>query len=577
MMLVYGDAERLEDSREKRDAVIAALEDAAGFPPGPERHAALVTAFIEAGEWVQGLADAEFEARGCDALSAVTDAAMRGLLGLALAIDRSWSSRFAVADLPSGLVDDLRAFKAAGIIRTKRAEGYAFYALYPELFVEAARRSGLSRNTRVIGIRSIGTGLAALVAAALDAPLPVTVRPVGHPFRREVRIDAALRENLLTGGSTFAIVDEGPGLSGSSFGAVADWLEAQGIARERIHVFPSHGGDLGPKASDEHRARWTRLPRHVVNFDEAFPKHLRSWCEAMIGPLDAPLEDLSGGAWRSLRYDEERVWPAANLQQERRKYLARAGGEMWLLKFVGLGREAVRKLSLAGRLAEAGFTPPSIGLRHGFLVEGWIEGARSLDQVALDRGSLIRRLGAYCGFRANLPAGDMRGASAEELLRMAQHNTRLGLGEEAASHLRFDPAALEPRIRRVVTDNRMMPHEWLITGDGRVLKADALDHHAAHDLVGCQDIAWDIAGAAVEFGLSDDERAQLAAITGHEAGQPVDPELLRFYMPCYLAFRLGAATLAAEANGGAEAQRLTAAAERYREALKRLLAEQLGA
>jgi hypothetical protein len=29
----------------------------------------------------------------------------------------------------------------------------------------------------------------------------------------------------------------------------------------------------------------------------------------------------------------------------------------------------------------------------------------------------------------------------------------------------------------------------------RLLKTDALDYHAGHDPIGCQDIAWDIAGA----------------------------------------------------------------------------------
>ena len=42
------------------------------------------------------------------------------------------------------------------------------------------------------------------------------------------------------------------------------------------------------------------------------------------------------------------------------------------------------------------------------------------------------------------------------------------------------------------------------------MKTDALDHAFGHDLVGCQDIAWDLAGAAVEFDLDTEERETLA-------------------------------------------------------------------
>ena len=94
-----------------------------------------------------------------------------------------------------------------------------------------ARQSGLGPDTRVIGIRSIGTGLAAIVAAALGAKRPFTVRPVGHPFSRELRIGDGLKEQLLADPhASFAIVDEGPGLSGSSFAAVIGWLRDNDVA-----------------------------------------------------------------------------------------------------------------------------------------------------------------------------------------------------------------------------------------------------------------------------------------------------------------------------------------------------------
>ncbi|HEX2553078.1 MAG TPA: hypothetical protein VHL98_05210 [Microvirga sp.] len=585
-MLVYGDAERIEGTRERIDDLERALAGCSGLASGIERHGALVAAFILAAELVQGLADAAFAARGCDAGSAAEDEGLRLLMGLAGAVDRSWRSGFAdPGALPGGPLDGLRRLDLPPAIRAKQAEGYAFYALYPEAYLEAARGLAGVSPVRVIGIRSIGVGLAALVAAALGAPAPLTVRPVGHPFQRRLSVSperaAAIRAEA---GATFAIVDEGPGLSGSSFGAVADWLEANGVARERIHAFPSHRGDLGPQASAAHRERWAALPRHVVDFEDlvlraSAPAHrLESWAADLVGPALAPLEDLSGGAWRERVHRDEAEWPAANIQQERRKVRLCTPSGLWLLKFAGLGREGAAKAERGRRLFEAGFTPETAGFRHGFLVERWVEDATPIDLARLDRPAFLDWIARYLAFRArHLPASRTRGAGAGDLLAMARHNAGQALGEEAASALGAWEArvpALEAAIRRVDTDNRLHVQEWLQRRDGSFLKTDALDHSAAHDLVGCQDIAWDVAGAAVELNLSEDETAALRAAVGRGSGHPVDPDLLAFCRVAYPAFQLGAATLAAQALAGcpAEAARLRRAAERYGRSLRERLA-----
>ncbi len=575
-MLVYGDAERVVATQDALASLRGALDDVSRAAPGIERHSALVTAFIQASELVQGLADAAFEARGFDERSPVLDAGMGLLLALAAGIGRSWRSGFAERGEVS--TDDLDALAAADLpeaIRTKQAEGYAFYALYPEAFVEAA--SGLEgRRWRVIGIRSIGVGLAAMVAAALGDRAPMTVRPVGHPFQRQLEVSPALAAEIAgEGGARFAVVDEGPGLSGSSFGAVIDWLEEQGIARDRIHVFPSHRGDLGPQASAAHRERWAVLPRHVTDFEDLLlhPGHpaqrLQAWFSDALGDPLAPLDDLSGGAWRHRVYDGESAWPASNIQQERRKYLLRTDDGPWLLKFVGLGPDPARTFERAQALHAADFAPEVRGYRHGFLAERWIEDARPLDTMDVDRAVLLDTLGRYLAFRSHhfeVPKG--RGASLTELLAMARYNTEQRLGPEVARRLEDWSAlvpALEAKVRRVHTDNRMRRHEWLALPDGRILKTDALDHSAAHDLVGCQDIAWDVVGAAVEWGLTEDETAGLVDRVQREAGHVVDTGLVAFYRPCYLAFQLGAATMAAQALAGCEteAARLNRAADRY--------------
>ena len=72
---------------------------------------------------------------------------------------------------------EFRELGVVGGIGVKAMEGSSFYALYPESYWVAAKKSGLPADTRVIGIRSIGLGLAAVVAAGLGAAAPVTVRP----------------------------------------------------------------------------------------------------------------------------------------------------------------------------------------------------------------------------------------------------------------------------------------------------------------------------------------------------------------------------------------------------------------
>jgi hypothetical protein len=134
-------------------------------------------------------------------------------------------------------------------------------------------------------------------------------------------------------------------------------------------------------------------------------------------------------------------------------------------------------------------------------------------------------------------------------------------------------AALEPRVRRIRTDNRLHVWEWLRTPEGGLIKTDAVDHHAAHDLIGCQDVTWDIAGASVEFRLSEAEQDVLCAAVARIAQAQIDPRLLAFSQRCYAAFQLGYWSLASDGLAAfpAEAVRTRAAADRYRQVLARLL------
>jgi hypothetical protein len=278
----------------------------------------------------------------------------------------------------------------------------------------------------------------------------------------------------------------------------------------------------------------------------------------------------------------EEEWPAVHVQQERRKYLLRAGGRTWLLRFVGLGRYGERHLERARALAEAGFSPPVVGLRHGFLVQPWLSEARPLQgRREVDRQAFITRVGEYLGHRAKHLRGapERSGASPRKLWEMARYNAAQALGPELAARLEvWEPrlATIARAVRRMETDNRLHAWEWLWLPGGRILKADGVDHCRGHDLVGCQDLAWDLAGAAVELGLTEAEQAGLGEAVARHGGTLPEPEVLRFHILCYLAFQLGHHTLAASALEGIvpeEATRLRRAAERYGEALCQRLIE----
>ncbi|MCW5802358.1 MAG: hypothetical protein KIT31_08225 [Deltaproteobacteria bacterium] len=560
-MLIFGDHERIRDPR----ALAASLRDALSRPPRTEmrtdtlgRHAALVGAFIEAGELAQGLADAEATERGCDARGGSAETAMTLLLALARAVVASWCGEPASLEPALRLLETLRAARLPAAVALRRAEGYAFHAVYPEAYSLAARRAAAAarcppRDRHPQHRR----GLAAMVAAAARAPSPTTVRPGGDPWRRELALDPALvRTWVEDPHTTVAIADEGPGLSGSSFGAVIDRLQESGVALDRIECYPSHRGEPGPVALPRDLARWRRLRREVVDCDELLVRSgvLARWIADLVGPLTTPLADISAGAWRRLRCASEAEWPPVVVHQERRKFLAETADGWWLARYVGLGRDGERAIALARGLYHDGFVPEPRGLVHGFLVERWVRDARLLQPRRFDRAHLRDRVGRYLGRRAFLPTGEP-GASAAALLAMARHNSGLPLDGWAPRI-----PALDRRMRRVAVDGRLHAWEWLVLPTGALVKTDAVDHHRAHDLVGCQDIAWDLAGAEHELGLDGDD---LAALIGHG-----DRELRAFLRICYLAFQLGRHALARDSAWPGEVARLDAAVDGYRAALE---------
>jgi hypothetical protein len=606
MMLVYGDHSRREDpvalivglgarAQEARRLAERGGEEPGG--PGWIRlHAGLADLLVRAGELEQGLLDEQCSRLGGEVWTSLTAAATAVTRTVASALSASFNGQqpLPLPEIERAL-ETLLGLRLPATIEVRVPEGYVLYGLYPEMYLAAAGQLPPG-PLQVIGLRSIGTSLGAAVAAGAgtvgdDGVRLASVRPCGHPFDRRLVLPAATG-GLLLQQDRFAIVDEGPGLSGSSFGSVADWLEDRGVPADRIWFFPSHPGEPGPQASERHRSRWRRARRLLVSFEELFvdagcPWPIERWVEDLTGPALGPVEDVGAGRWRERLFGGSDRWPPVHLHQERRKFLVRTASGTWLLKSAGLGGPGEAALERAAVLQAAGLIPPVAGLRHGFLIGPWLDGARPYSSLPdperrrlLD--PLLDQAARYLALAADrFPAAEDQGASLPRLLEMAEHNTREALGDETAAALgSWRPLLgdLGRQVRRVRTDNRMHAWEWLVTADGRILKADALDHHRGHDLIGAQDIAWDLAGAAVELDLDEEARDLLlerVAGRGHYLYLSQRPLLLAFCEAAYLAFQLGHWTLGAAALEGtdpAEAERLRAAAGRYRERLRAGLA-----
>jgi hypothetical protein len=339
-----------------------------------------------------------------------------------------------------------------------------------------------------------------------------------------------------------------------------------------VTYLPSHAGEPGPQADPAHRDRWRQARRVVTAFDtpalgEGTPaRRLDRWVGDLVGPILEPRRDLSGGRWREVRGLDAPATPSL----ERHKFLYRTASGDWLAKFAGLGEGGATKARQAGMLAAAGFSPPTAGLRHGFLIEAWLGEGRGLDAARHDRGRLLDRLARYLAFRGRqFSATAEDGAPMTDLLEMAKINGAEALGSEVgaviAEHLEY-LSKITPPGRPIAVDGRLHAWEWVETPDGRLLKTDAVDHAFGHDLIGCQDIAWDIAGARIELDLSGEEAAWLMRAVERLDGGEASPARLALHEALYAAFQLGLWSVGQD--GDAEnARRIAAHAERYRRTL----------
>jgi hypothetical protein len=235
---------------------------------------------------------------------------------------------------------------------------------------------------------------------------------------------------------------------------------------------------------------------------------------------------------------------------ERAKYLATTGQELRLFKFAGFGHYGDRVFERERQMAAAGFAPMPRRESSGFVSYPWLDGR---PMTASDLScSVITRLAEYCVFRAKaLPSSS---ADIRSLQQMAQHNLR---------QLGFDlPVSLKLECP-VTADGRMQPHEWMLSSDGKLLKADCGSHGDDHFYPGPIDIAWDLAGAIVEWRMNAVQSAELLDVYRRASGD--DPHArITDYIRAYAVFRCAYCKMAAYAmQGTPEQARLEQAAAGY--------------
>jgi hypothetical protein len=499
----------------------------------------LLDSLIKAGELEAALAD--LNAPGAPATAALTDALAFGLCAGDQVDQANLEQLAANIDVPK-------------TISISPPEGFTYYALHPSDYARVVDRIGTrSQNFAVIGIRSIGTTLSAVTTAALNtrgrSAERITVRPAGHPYARSLQFSAEQERWILeqlARSADFLVVDEGPGRSGSTFLSVAEALVRSGVPQDRITAIGSREFDPESLCAENAPMRWRR-----VRFVATTPS---------VSSRFQNFAYLGGGYWRVRSFDDESDWPESWTQMERLKFLSPDCRHFF--KFEGMGPLGSEVRERAFILGQASFSPAVSEAGDGFLAYENIQG-RNLRKQDVSP-SVLERIARYCSFRVS----NFRHSptSNSELANMLVFNVQQEFGRE----LQLDPALLL-NANPILVDGRMQPFEWIASPDGALLKTDGISHGDNHFFPGPCDIAWDLAGAIVEWDLSFEAAEFLLRsfkqLSGIDVAQKVDA-----YKLAYCVFRLGFCKMAASTVlGSREESRLENAYRWYRAQAGKLL------
>jgi hypothetical protein len=535
-LLVFRGDQRRVNGQELKSALISQLERLNGYCTLD----AMISALLHAGELECAMADA-------NSLSWRSVALLTDRIADALVCGEP------VSDFQA-LTIAVRATPVLDELSISVPEGFAYYALHPLAYAEVLHKISVPEsNLVVVGIRSIGSTLSAVIAAeARHRGMEVrrfTVRPQGHPYDRHTEFSLsqlALVQNSVFADATFVVVDEGPGLSGSSFLSVAEALEKAGVRLEKIILVSGREPNVSALCAADAAQRWKRFNCVAVANEPQRP--------------DQAADFIGGGQWRSRLQGTEADWPAAWTSFERLKYLSAAEhGSPKLFKFAGFGRYGEQVFERERRLSDAGFGPLPRLESDGFISYAFIDGRSMAASDLLQNGvaqRVLARLAEYCAFRLYAFSAEI--SDLHSLHQMAEHNLR---------ELKLDvPVELQLK-RAVIADGHMQPHEWLLTKDGQLLKTDSGSHGDDHFFPGPTDIAWDLAGAIIEWRMSGQQVKEFLDLYRQASGDDASARIDDF-IKAYAVFRAAYCMMAANAMSGSdEHARLERAAADYKSVL----------
>jgi hypothetical protein len=454
-----------------------------------------------------------------------------------------WSIELELQQLGSTLTQLLGLVgSASGTL--KLPEGFAFYAVYPEQYCAAAaayvNQRGSARGiNHVMGLRSIGTTLSAAVAVVLRAAEVAyeryTVRPFGHPFERRIELSKAFTKD-----DRALVVDEGPGLSGSSFFAASRALEERGVAATKQVYFCAHSEPPGEMASPQIRDFWHRARRYVASIHASPVTSQGSLSETLCAELKREfqgevlgLDDLSRGQWRRAAFGEPQAWPAAWIAFERPKLLARlADGRRVFLKYYGQVLRAqpiTHELdwSDAAAARQLARSVSKVAQIHGYVARLWLDGellaAHEKSEAVLERlASFLADRSWQCVSEDLTAADAYYGASGS-----------------------------------------LAPREWIRLPNGVIRKLPETLPGYDHTAIDAEPLGWDLAGVVIEWNLTPVEAEQLLTLFCVRSGIRVRTADLSEHIRKYAGFHGALAQFCTTQSDIADSTRLENERVRY--------------
>lgn len=501
-LLVFRDSKRKSSLKELCAALILLLDASTDGQRG-----ASLDALIAAGQMESALADSHSE--HTTAAESITDRLA------AVCINPSTAGLNSLRNSLERL-----AAESENPLQVSDPEGFCFYSLHPLDYADAMTSFRHHDQVAVIGVRSIGTTLSAVAVAALNASggraSRITVRPTGHPYDRCTEFTAGqelwIREQV-NDNAQFVIVDEGPGLSGSSFLSVAESLVRQRVPSSNITMIGTRDADPDKLCARKAPERWLRYKSHTAS--------------SRMAAQHSDLRSLGGGAWREIFLPRTVEWPACWAEMESSKFISRDSKNFF--KFEGLGPAGAAMRRRAVALSDAQFGPLYEASKEGVSRYRVVAG-RPLHITDLS-GEIIDQIADYCSFRAKRFHAANEPTDLKQMLAFNYSQETGGELDLRKINLTCEQAA--------IPDGRMQPHKWLWSEDGkRFLKADGTRHGDDHFFPGPTDILWDLGGTAVEWNMTQDAADYLTQRLEQHGYRRVSSRLPSFVL-AYSCFRMG--------------------------------------